>query len=54
MSRGLGDVYKRQAWEESDKGHRELLLNPKVKKMGCGYSYSGTIGYPVWALEMTD
>lgn len=43
-----------KAWEESDKGHRELLLNPKVKKMGCGYSYSGTIGYPVWALEMTD
>lgn len=43
-----------KAWEESDKGHRELLLNPKVKKMGCGYSYSGTIGYPVWTLEMTD
>lgn len=21
--------------------------------MGCGYSYSGTIGYPVWTLEMT-
>ena len=30
------------------------MLNPKVKKMGCGYSYSGTIGYPVWALEMTE
>lgn len=43
-----------KAWEESDKGHRELLLNPKIKKMGCGYSYSGTIGYPVWTLEMTD
>lgn len=23
-----------KAWEESDKGHRELLLNPKVKKNG--------------------
>lgn len=23
-----------KAWEESDKGHRELLLNPKVKRWG--------------------
>lgn len=43
-----------EAWKKSTMGHRELLLNVSVTKLGCGYSYSGTIGYPVWTLEMTN
>lgn len=41
------------AWKGSTT-HNELLLNPKVTKMGCGYSYAGVIGYRVWTLEMTN